>query len=431
MMKKRMLVLAVLCMLLLLCACSSNSYRVGAAMVDITPEGSITIAGNTEPAPASKVDFPLYVKAVVIEAGKEQVAIVTIDTLKYPVGLVEEAMKEIEKQTGIPADHITITASHTHSGPHYADYNGALTQIMADAVKAAKKDMEPCKLGVASAHVEGASHCRRILIDGEAWNDWMVSMPQAWHFYPAVSEIDPDVMTIAAVDKDGNFKTILWNYACHANSNIAGTISADYPGRVQAYVQEMLGSDVPLLFLTGACGNVNANNSTESVGSEIGEKIIDCLLNLTYIEDVSISTQTEILELEGRENPVFNEEEIAEKWPDQLESYRRNFESTLNKKGTTRTYLCGIAFGKTAAIITNPGELFSDYGLAIKEASPFAYTIVTEQTNGAIGYVPTVADFDLHGYETWFGEHSNLCAEAGDLIEESSNEILNALYGGE
>ena len=418
-------------MIVLLSACGKKGgYQVGLGTADITPEGQVYIAGNTSPIAAKGVDFPLEAKACVIASGDTKAVFITLDTLKYPVELYEEARAAIEKETGIPGENIMITSSHTHSGPHYSTYDGELTGVMVNAVKDALKDLEPCRLGAAKTEVTGLSHNRRLLVDGEVWNDWMVQMSQPWNFYPSAGSLDPELTLIAAITEEGNIKTVLWNYACHANSGNTGNLSADYPGRVQAYLSEKLGKEIKTLYMTGPSGDVNPSNGTESMGNKLGDAIISCLRDLTYIEDTEMKIENEVFEIPGREDPVFNEEEIAEKWPDQLEGYRSSFESTkkYGSKGSV-CYLNAVSFGKTAVIVSNPGELFSSLSLDIKNGSPFAYTLVTEQTNGALGYLPTVKDFELKGYETWFGEHSNLSKQAGEKIAETSVKMTEKLYG--
>jgi len=90
-------------------------------------------------------------------------------------------------------------------------------------------------------------------------------------------------------------------------------------------------------------------------------------------------------------------------------------------------FFTGIRIGNDFAMVTNPDELFCEFGLGIKKQSPFKYTMVVEQTNGAYGYVPTAQAFNDGGYETWFGEHSQLTTRAGDIIEKESVGILNDL----
>jgi len=89
----------------------------GVGVVDITPSESVTLAGSPSPKKASEVKTRLYVRALVLSAGGKKVAIVTLDTLKYPVERVQEARVKIEQTTGIPAGNVIICASHTHFGP--------------------------------------------------------------------------------------------------------------------------------------------------------------------------------------------------------------------------------------------------------------------------------------------------------------------------
>jgi len=77
--------------------------------------------------------------------------------------------------------------------------------------------------------------------------------------------------------------------------------------------------------------------------------------------------------------------------------------------------------------VTCPVELFNGIGMSIKKQSPFKYTMVVEQTNGAHGYVPTAGAFAGGGYETWYGLHSYLSTQAGEIIEKESVDILKRL----
>jgi neutral ceramidase len=50
-----------------------------------------------------------------------------------------------------------------------------------------------------------------------------------------------------------------------------------------------------------------------------------------------------------------------------------------------------------------PFEVFTEIGLEIKARSPFQDTFTIELANGSNGYLPTPAQHDLGGYETWLG----------------------------
>ena len=50
-----------------------------------------------------------------------------------------------------------------------------------------------------------------------------------------------------------------------------------------------------------------------------------------------------------------------------------------------------------------PFEVFTEIGLEIKARSPFRSTFTIELANGSYGYLPTPAQHELGGYETWLG----------------------------
>ena len=104
-------------------AATSNGYLdAGVGIVDITPTDPVVLAGSPTQLKSSSVGTRLYVRALVLAAGGQKVAIVTLDTLKYPVEHVVRARQQIERTTGIPASNVIICASHTHRGPLWTYY---------------------------------------------------------------------------------------------------------------------------------------------------------------------------------------------------------------------------------------------------------------------------------------------------------------------
>jgi hypothetical protein len=207
-------------------------------------------------------------------------------------------------------------------------------------------------------------------------------------------------------------------------------ISADFPGAVQQYIHDKLGYDAATYFLTGACGDVNPIRGTpiEAFGETLGDEILHCLDRGRPVTRPQLWVESRQEPFPGREQPRFNEAEVARKWPGQLEHYRMAYDSM--KQREQPTYPCsftGLRLGDDFALVTNPTELFSGIGMNIKRQSPFEYTMVVEQTNGAHGYIPTTAAFAGGGYETWFGEHSYLTTHAGEMIERISVEMLKRL----
>ena len=402
---------------------------IGVGSVDITPTEPVVLAGSPKPLKSSSVGSRLYVKAMVLSSAAQKVAIVTLDTLKYPVECVVRARQQVEKTTGIPASNVIICASHTHRGPLWPYYKDQLVTPIAEAVTMAARDLTPCRLGTAKGRAEGVSECRRVIKDGEAWNRWLLK-PAEQHAYPPESQYEPEFDVLALTGKDGKYKAILYNFACHATNTRDLTVSADFPGDVQQYVQKHLGYDVTALFLTGACGDVSpvSGLKREIFGDKLGEAIMRCLGQLEPVARPSLSIETREMQIPGREHPELKEADIARKWPGQLEHYKKAFNGIKQKaKPSYQCFFTGIRIGDDFAIVTNPDELFCEIGQSIQKQSPFKHTMVVEQTNGAHGYVPTAKAFAGGSYETWFGEHAYLTTKAGEIIERESLDILNHL----
>ena len=82
------------------------------------------------------------------------------------------------------------------------------------------------------------------------------------------------------------------------------------------------------------------------------------------------------------------------------------------------------------AIVTGPGETFTEYGIAIKQRSPAAPTLYAGYTNEIIGYLPTAAEYAFGGYEAGMGYKSaglpslfdpsveRICVETGVRLVE-------------
>ncbi|MHB8864893.1 MAG: hypothetical protein ACYC6N_21000 [Pirellulaceae bacterium] len=125
-------------------AAISNGYlNAGVGSVDITPNEPVVLAGSPTQLESSTVSTRLYVRALVLSSGGQNVAIVTLDTLKYPVEHVVRARRQIEKTSGIPASNVIICASHTHRGPLWSYYKDQLVTPITEAVAIAARNLTP------------------------------------------------------------------------------------------------------------------------------------------------------------------------------------------------------------------------------------------------------------------------------------------------
>lgn len=88
-----------------------GALRVGVAKVDITP------AVSDRPAQYRGVLDPVFSRAVVANNGSTVVAFVTVDSLSLSDGVPQRLGARIAAETGIPANHLTLTGTGTHSVP--------------------------------------------------------------------------------------------------------------------------------------------------------------------------------------------------------------------------------------------------------------------------------------------------------------------------
>ena len=71
-----------------------------------------------------------------------------------------------------------------------------------------------------------------------------------------------------------------------------------------------------------------------------------------------------------------------------------------------------------------PCEVFAEIGLSLKKQSPLKPTAVFSLANGYNGYLPTPAQHELGGYETWRARSSYLEVNASVKIEKTLMELL-------
>ena len=96
-----------------------SNLRAGAAKVDITPEETEGVLVTGHRRTVHGVRDPLRAGVLVLDDGETKAAIVTLDTIGAWDEMVALARQRIEQETGVPAAHILVAASHNHSGPGF------------------------------------------------------------------------------------------------------------------------------------------------------------------------------------------------------------------------------------------------------------------------------------------------------------------------
>jgi hypothetical protein len=389
------------------------------------------MAGYFEDRFATAVRDELYAKALVFELDGEMAALVSCDVICIPDDLVAAIREQVERRTGVPAANVMVAATHTHTGPRTrtsrlvsgdevtGPWLDAFPATVADAVAVAARDLEPCEAFSGTAYEDRIAFNRRFhMSDGSVRTNPGSRNPEV--VKPA-GPIDPEVSVVGFRSPRGGNKAILVNYACHLD-NVGGTeLSADFPGYLAGRVAERL-ADAPFcVFLNGSCGDINhidVNSERRRKGHEHSR-----WMGETLAGDVC--------------------EALADAVPLPVSSLRvrsalANLPTTDDAEGADTTEVQVVAFGE-CAVVGVPAEYFVELQLDIKARSPFSVTIVSELTNGWIGYVPTrkafeenmghvsgerMAAFDHMGYEVRSALSRGYLPGVGEAIAETAGGLL-------
>src|SRR6516165_2456413 len=104
---------------------ATGNLRAGAARVEITPSADELPFPARNLPPFVGVHDPVFARALVLNDGTTEVAFVIVDVTEIPEP--DQFSKSVADALGIPASHIILAASHTHSEP-LVNYRGNQTQ---------------------------------------------------------------------------------------------------------------------------------------------------------------------------------------------------------------------------------------------------------------------------------------------------------------
>ena len=84
-------------------------------------------------------------------------------------------------------------------------------------------------------------------------------------------------------------------------------------------------------------------------------------------------------------------------------------------------------------IVTGPGEVFSEIGMAVKERSPATPTMYAGFTNGLLAYFATAAEYAHGGYEADYscrghGNPSHVSPVCEQLLVETGVRAAESLF---
>ena len=448
-------------------------FRAGAAMSNITPPIGVSLAGSMAAKGSTHIHDELYARCLVLEDGETRVAIVLVDNCVIPREVFDEAKALVAKATGIPPTHQLMAATHSHSAPTTTclfqntpneQYLPFLVQRIADGVRRAVTQLEPARIARGSASLPEEVFNRRWFLNpegmpenpfGERTDKVKMNPARASeHLVRPAGPIDPEIAFLAVESTDGRPIALLANYSLHYVGGVGGGhVSADYFAIFADRIQELLGADrlsPPFVGImsNGTSGDINNINFTEKgqrqapyeqmthVGRAVAQKVYEAYSGLEWCDWAALDASVRELELGVRkpeEAELARAREIVSAADNRTmttmpEIYAWETLRLDEYPDTVRLLVQAVRVGDLA-IGTIPCEAFAEIGLHLKAESPFAQTFTIELANGYNGYLPTPAQHELGGYETWRARSSYLEVTASDAISAAVLDLFQQLHG--
>lgn len=404
---------------------TGTRLNAGSATVEITPDESVPMSGYAaRDEHSSGVRQPLCARALVVSEGDgtKTVGIVSVDLLNVSRGMTARIRRDL-RDSAPEIDELLVSATHTHCGPYIpgttldftpslaveTDMSDTVEQVtrgcIAALVRAAER-LEPAHLSVGTARNERTPINRRA----------------AGRCRVPTGGIDPE-LTVLDIRTESGEETVLFNFPLHpvCFPPSETRLSPDWPAIVYDRIAAER-DEATVIFLNGAAGDINprgrANTDrsdwaayTERIGTEITETVRDALADAEEAPTRSqfpIVTQRRDLRLPMKElgNAELLRDHLRtlDEDPEENLADRRYTEQLLrlaeldaNELPATMTY---VGLG-SVGLLGIPGESFVEHGIDFKTHTTADQLLIAGYTDGYVGYLPTLKEFENFGYEIW------------------------------
>lgn len=451
---------------------SEKVFRAGAYAITVNPQTfPMSSNGNMTDKQATKITDDLHARCLVLDDGRLKLAIVVVDSCMILRHELDEAKRMASAATGIPADRILISATHTHSAvtagsvfqsdpdPTYLPY---LSAQIAKGIQQAHASLQPAEIGFGVGKNDRQVFNRRwylkpgtMPVNPFGNTDDKVKMNPGRanpNLVKQAGPIDPDVSIVSVRTAGGRPLALLANYSLHY---VGGreAFSADYFGEFANKIGELLEADTKLegskrptfvgIMSNGTSGDINNVDFTKPapqqrpgeqlkiVADDVAATAFEVYKQIEHKKWLPLAMAEREIELGVRlpsaDDLAEAKEQLAKAGPGPYKAisdiYARETTFLAKYPPTVKVKLQAIRLGDLA-ITSTPCETFVEIGLALKKLHPTGPLFTIELANGYNGYLPTPEQMDLGGYETWRARSSYLEREAATKITATLAELL-------
>lgn len=419
--------------------------KISYAQAEITPTNGEDLCGYTLRSPGSTAVLdPLYVRWIHLTDHRGEVALLgSADLIGTSRNWHDGLTQNISQQTGLPARHIGLATTHTHSGPvtvrlrHCGRFNQPYMRQLHSTMQ--HSAVEACQAPQTPV---------RVLL-GQSVSDEGINRR-----HDSGEPVDPQVLTLSFVHaKTGKPLATLVNFACHpvTLSHCSNSVSADYCGYLVDEVSRHT-NGAPCLFLNGAAGDINPRRRVElstnpddprDIGQSIARSALDAIRDATEISDPILTWhhQTVRLPIHQRSPAELDDRlrMIEERFgidpnlfADRVERDKQLMKNNRFPR-TITIRLSLLTIGQQVAMLFVPGELFTSLGQRFKSILAPRKTIISGFSNGSVGYLPDRQAYADGGYEphfaNFFYDFPELLPDVDDVLIEGVQQLARKANG--
>lgn len=398
--------------------------KVGFGKAVINPPVGFSLVGYFNDRRSIGIRDNLYAKSILFDDGENLCGFVSCDLIWIGKETVNKVKEIIKKELKIDSKNFFIHATHTHTGPlpnlpgksifqrnFYVEksYVELLPYYIAGSLIEAFYNREEVKIGIGKSNVKGISFNRRYYLkDGR-----VVTNPfnQIENIVKPAGPVDNEIIVLKIEDKSGNNKGIITNFSLHPDTLGDNLISSDWPGFLREKVEKEFGGE--FILLNGPSGDINHINPfdykkrekdiPEKISRVLFEKIKEILKRIKCEEIKSLSSRKKEISLHYRDIKIQDLKKAKEYLrrkdiPEDslLKIIYGQFLNIYEEKKKNKNLKIEVGFillDRKILFIFIPGEIFTEIGIKIKKLSPFNWTIIAQNSNDYIGYVPTEKAF--------------------------------------
>lgn len=431
----------------------------GAASVIITPDEPHFLFGFPYVERTSMgTHDELLSTAIYLSDGEKQAVFISNDLLYVSKDSVKRIREEIFKRTGIPGSSILVAATHTHSAPVTVDL--ATSENDSVVPPADQKYLRFFERKVVEAACEAYGNAEFAEVAFTCADASGIGTNR--HDPSASSDMEVPVMVLRNIHK----QYIACMLVCSMHPTILHENSKYYSGDFPHYVreqlqQEILGEKCPVAYFTGTAGNQTPRHVTREntfaeaarIGKIVSASVVSCMKGgLLYFGSPVLSVSSISTDLPRRSFP-----DVA--WAElQRDASRARFEELKKGSGTPQAVRSAEVdwFGSEELLYLSckahsgglepyyesclpaevqiikvwewifaawPGEIFVEYGLALKQRFE-KFSLITCANGELQGYIVTKGSLEKGYYEAG---NSLFDYRTGELFQEQTIELLNSM----